>query len=118
MTSSLPHKCSPCLVFALRGNAYGFTLRLTRLPPRRPTRNRTPPSRQRLTLTKPGEALLSEWMAEHARVAFMLDDEPWLLEDELIRITMLPLNIADNFYLPTRALRAKHRLKARELPIV
>lgn len=60
-------------------------------------------------------------MAEHARVAFVFDDEPWLLQDELIRTKMLPLNIADNAhnpYHPTlRAHRAKHRLKARELPI-
>jgi hypothetical protein len=54
-------------------------------------------------------------------VAFVVDEEPWKLERELIQREVLPLNIADNvhspYYLALRALRDKHKRRARELPV-
>lgn len=106
------------------GNAYGSTLRLTlgcHLADQLGIELRRVGSGQRLTFTKPGETLLTEWMAAHARVAYVLDDEPWHLEDALIRTQMLPLNIAGNahnpYYTTLRALRAEHKHRAREQPI-
>ncbi len=106
------------------GNAYGSTLRLTlgcHLAQHLGIELRRVGSGTRLTFTKEGEARLSEWMGAHARVAFVLDDEPWKLEHELIKREVLPLNIADNahspHYLSLRALRDQHKKRARELPV-
>jgi hypothetical protein len=111
--------------YHFNGNAYGSTLRLTlgcHLTDQLGIELRRVGSGDRLTFTKPGEILLSEWMETHARIAFVLDDEPWLLEDELIRHEVLPLNIAGNShnpYYPTlRTLRADHKRRAREQPVV
>lgn len=111
--------------YHFRGNAYGSTLRLTlgcHLAEHLGIELRRVGSGTRLTFTKPGEAALSEWMAAHARVAFVLDDEAWKLEQELIRREILPLNIAHNahnaYYTALRALCAEHKLRARGLPIV
>lgn len=106
------------------GNAYGSTLRLTlgcHLAERLGIELRRVGSGTRLTFTKAGEDKLSEWMGAHARVAFVLDDEPWTLEHELIKREIIPLNIADNdhspYYLSLRALRAEHKKRARALPV-
>lgn len=106
------------------GNAYGSTLRLTlgcHLTERLGIELRRVGSGTRLTFTKRGEDRLSTWMGVHARVAFILDEEPWKLERELIRREVLPLNIADNahspYYLSLRALRDEHKRRARELPV-
>ncbi|MFJ6673267.1 GIY-YIG nuclease family protein [Actinosynnema sp. NPDC091369] len=106
------------------GNAYGSTLRLTlgcHLAEQLGIELRRVGSGTRLTFTKAGEAALSEWMGAHARVAFVLDDEPWKLEHELIKREVLPLNIADNahspYYLSLRALRDEHKRRARALPV-
>ena len=106
------------------GNAYGSTLRLTlgcHLAGRLGIELRRVGSGTRLTFTKSGEAKLSEWLGAHARVAVVLDDEPWKLEHELIKREVLPLNIADNahspYYLSLRALRTEHRKRARKLPV-
>ncbi|WP_447002480.1 GIY-YIG nuclease family protein [Saccharothrix isguenensis] len=106
------------------GNAYGSTLRLTlgcHLAERLGIELRRVGSGTRLTFTKAGEAKLSEWMGAHARVAFVLDDEPWKLEHELIKREVLPLNIADNVHSPycvsLRALRTEHKKRARALPV-
>ena len=106
------------------GNAYGSTLRLTlgcHLAGRLGIQLRRVGSGTRLTFTKAGEDKLSEWMGAHARVAVVLDDEPWKLEHEFIKREVVPLNIADNahspYYLSLRALRTEHKKRARELPI-
>ncbi|WP_330278136.1 GIY-YIG nuclease family protein [Lentzea sp. NBC_00516] len=92
--------------YHFRGNAYGSTLRLTlgcHLAGQLGIELRRVGSRgDRLTFTKSGEALLSEWMAAHARVTYVLDDEPWKLEDELISNEVLPLNIANIAHSPSR----------------
>lgn len=110
--------------YHFNGNAYGSTLRLTlgcHLAEQLGIKLRRVGSGQRLTFTKPGETRLTEWMAAHARVAFIVDNEPWHLEDALINTQVLPLNIAGNAhnpYYPTlRALRAEHKRRAREQPI-
>ncbi|MFL6118677.1 GIY-YIG nuclease family protein [Actinophytocola sp.] len=106
------------------GNAYGSTLRLTlgcHLTERLGIELRRVGSGTRLTFTKTGEARLSEWMGAHGRVAFILDEQPWKLEHELISREVLPLNIADNAHSPyygsLRALRDQHKRRARELPV-
>ncbi len=43
-----------------------------------------------------GEAALSEWIAEHARVSWIEHPEPWLVEDHLIATLDLPLNLEGN----------------------
>jgi hypothetical protein len=111
--------------YHFRGNAYGSTLRLTlgcHLSDVLGIELRRVGSGTRLTFTKSGEGLLSEWMAAHARVAYVLDEDPSTLEHHLIATETLPLNIAHNqrspYYLPLKALRAQHRLRARGLPVV
>ena len=48
----------------------------------------------KMTLVGEGEERLTGWMAAHARVAWMTDDEPWKLEAALIRGgPAIPLNI-------------------------
>jgi GIY-YIG catalytic domain-containing protein len=42
------------------------------------------------------ESALSEWMADHARVAWIETPKPWLLEDHLLKTLSLPLNIQGN----------------------
>ncbi|KOV79969.1 hypothetical protein ADL03_35070 [Nocardia sp. NRRL S-836] len=111
--------------YHFRGNAEGSTLRLTlgcHLADVLGIELRRVGSGTRLTFTKRGEDLLSEWMAAHARVAYVLDDTPELVEQRIIQTETLPLNIAHNkhnpYYLPLKALRAEHRLRARGLPVV
>jgi hypothetical protein len=43
-----------------------------------------------------GEAVLTEWMAEHSRVSWVLHPEPWVFEDTLIHGLDLPLNLQNN----------------------
>jgi hypothetical protein len=43
-----------------------------------------------------GEAVLSQWMAEHALVSWAVRPEPWHFEDEVIATLDLPLNIQGN----------------------
>lgn len=110
--------------YHFNGNAYGSTLRLTlgcHLTEHLGIALRRVGSGTRLTFTNAGEERLSEWMGAHARVAFVLDDEPWKLEHELIKREVLPLNIAGNSHSPyclsLRTLREEHKRRARELPV-
>lgn len=51
----------------------------------------------KLALPKDQEVRLSEWMAQHARVAWMIHQQPWLVEHALITAgPRLPLNIRDS----------------------
>jgi hypothetical protein len=107
-----------------RGNAAGSTLRLTlgcHLAAELGIALNRVGSGTRLTFTPTGEALLSEWMAKHARVATLEHPAPWELEPALIGAVSVPLNIDHNtahpYYPTNRALRAEHKAAARSLPI-
>ncbi len=103
-----------------RGNAAGSTLRLT-LGCLLGLELRRVGSGKRMTFGKTGEAALSQWMAENARVCWIEHGEPWVLESELISQLDLPLNLDQNrhnaFHSRLKSLRAEARQRARELPI-
>jgi hypothetical protein len=104
--------------YHLRGNAAGSTLRLT-LGCLLGLELRRVGSGKRMTFGKTGEAALSAWMAEHARVCWVTCAEPWALESDLIARLDLPLNLDQNshngFHARLRTIRADARLRAREL---
>ncbi|MER6975144.1 GIY-YIG nuclease family protein [Nocardioides sp. NPDC000445] len=107
-----------------RGNAYGSTLRLTLgalLADQIGLTLRRVGSGTRLTFSD-GEALLSDWMSSHARVCWIEDSAPWVLEHALIRDLVLPLNLDQNAHSPFRVelstARAVQRARAKELPVV
>jgi hypothetical protein len=111
------------LRYHFRGNAAGSTLRLTLgslLSEQLGIQLRRVGSGNRFTFGT-GEAHLSAWMAEHARVAFTLTDRPWELEKRLIREVPLPLNLDQNrhspFHQTLSELRAAQRARAKDLPI-
>lgn len=81
------------------GNAEGSTLRRTlgvllfeesNFPLRRVG------SGKRTTFTHSGEQWLDEWMAINARVHWVPDNEPWIMEEYFISEFSLPLNIQGN----------------------
>jgi hypothetical protein len=104
-----------------RGNAYGSTLRLT-LGCLLGLELRRVGSGTRLTFGTAGEASLSEWMHEHARVCWYPTDQPWLIESEAIGRLDLPLNLDQNrnhpFHRQLTELRAEARVRAQEQPVV
>ena len=61
-------------------------------------------------------------MEENAFVCWTVCEEPWVLEREIIRSVILPLNLRDNDQHPycstLRACRAAARSRARELPVI
>ncbi|PNG23425.1 hypothetical protein C1J00_04310 [Streptomyces cahuitamycinicus] len=103
-----------------RGNAAGSTLRLT-LGCLLGLELRRVGSGKRLTFGKVGEATLTQWMAENARVCWIEHAEPWALESELISQLDLPLNLDQNrhnaFHDRLKEPRAQARQQARALPI-
>lgn len=107
-----------------RGNAAGSTLRLTlgcHLAAELGIALHRVGNGTRLSFTPTGEAVLSEWMAEHTRVATLEHLAPWELEPALIGALRTPLNIDHNsahpYYAINRSLRAEHKERARSLPI-
>jgi hypothetical protein len=106
-----------------RGNAYGSTLRLTLgslLASEIGLELRRVGSGTRLTFSD-GEHALSEWMGRHhARVCWMETSTPWVVEHELIKQVVLPLNLDQDFHSPFRkelsAIRGEQRESARNLP--
>ncbi|SCL70398.1 hypothetical protein GA0070606_5386 [Micromonospora citrea] len=107
-----------------RGNAAGSTLRLTLgslLADELGIGLRRVGSGNRLTFGREGEKRLTAWMAEHAQVVWAATDQPWKLEEELIRSCVLPLNLDQNrhgsFHGQLSALRATQRAQARLLPV-
>ncbi len=76
---------------------------------------------RRMTFGKAGEAALSQWMADNARVCWIERGSPWDLESRLISQLDLPLNLDQNrhnaFHGRLKELRAQARRRARELPI-
>jgi hypothetical protein len=103
-----------------RGNAAGSTLRLT-LGCLLGLELRRVGSGKRMTFGKAGEATLSQWMADNARVCWIEQSEPWDLESQLISQLDLPLNLDQNrhnaFHSRLKELRAQARQRARESPI-
>lgn len=79
-------------------------------------------SGNRRTFGPSGEPALSFWMAENAFVSWIEQDDPWLLEDELISNLDVPLNLRGNahnrFYLELKRLRAAAEQRARDHPAV
>jgi hypothetical protein len=107
-----------------RGNAYGSTLRLTLgclLSELLGIELRRVGSGTRLTFAT-GEAQLSEWMHEHARVAWLPTAVPWDAEHHLISTLSLPLNLAGNaahpFHATLTELRQRCKRRALGLPIL
>ena len=82
------------------GNAYGSTLRKTLgclLSEQLGIHlQRVGISNTRITFGDAGEKALSTWMADHARVAWLIHLEPWVIEDEAIERLNLPLNLKGN----------------------
>jgi len=69
-----------------------------------------------------GEVRISEWMEENAKVAWLVCDEPWKLEEELISTVDLPLNLDQNrhhaFHSVLSQIRREAKMRARELPVL
>jgi hypothetical protein len=87
------------VVYHLKGNAEGSTLRLTLgtlLAPISDYPLRRVGSGKRMTFTHQGEQWLDMWLNENALVCWTEHPEPWLLEHELLGAYSLPLNIQDN----------------------
>ncbi|MHA6522939.1 GIY-YIG nuclease family protein [Tessaracoccus sp. G1721] len=107
-----------------RGNASGSTLRLTLgslLAGELGLQLRRVGNAERLTFGD-GEAALSSWMAEHARVCWYVDPTPWAIESELLSEFVLPLNLDQNrhggFHATLSASRHAQRQAARSLPVL
>lgn len=107
-----------------RGNASGSTLRLTLgslLSDELGLQLRRTGRTERLTFGE-GESALSGWMADHARVCWYIDPEPWLIEAKLISELALPLNLDQNkdgvFHQVLSAVRQAQRQVARDLPVL
>jgi hypothetical protein len=99
------------LRFHYSGNAEGSTLRLTLgslLSETLGIRLQRQEGGTSLTF-RDGEQILSRWMGENAYVVWVVRDDPWVLEDELIRTLSLPLNLQGNdrhpFYYRLKAIR-------------
>lgn len=69
-----------------------------------------------------GEGVLSQWMAEHARVCWAVVEKPWTVESAAIDELDLPLNVQHNgdhpFVAELKRRRADQRSRARQLPVV
>jgi hypothetical protein len=69
-----------------------------------------------------GERTLSAWMSDNARVSWIVDPSPWLLEAHLIANLDVPLNLDGNkhnpFYRQLVTARAAAVANARSLPII
>jgi hypothetical protein len=85
--------------------------------------NRVAPvgSGNRITFST-GEQRLSDWLAENARVVWMVCDQPWRVEEELIASMNLPINLGQNrnhaFHQVLSELRQTAKAKAKILPIL
>jgi hypothetical protein len=108
------------------GNAAGSTLRLTLgclLARCLGLTLRRVGSGKRYTFTNPGECVLDRWMAQHAYVTWAAQDEPWLIENQMLTSGLeLPLNIHgnphDHLAKVVSLIRREHRRTADMLPVV
>jgi hypothetical protein len=106
------------------GNAEGSTLRRTLgclLSDELGIELRRVGSGKRMTFVE-GEPTLSAWMSDNARVSWIVDPAPWLLEERFIGHLDVPLNIEGNnhnrFHAELVAVRAAAAARARALPVV
>jgi hypothetical protein len=104
------------------GNAEGSTLRKTLgclLAEELGIELRRVGSGTRMTFVE-GEHALSAWMAENAFVSWIVREQPWELEDDLIAALDLPLNLMGNkrnqFHAMLTEVKAKCVARARTLP--
>jgi hypothetical protein len=104
------------LRFHFRGNARGSTLRLTLgcLLAETLGIDLVQVGTGRGFAFGSGEAKLSAWMAEHARVCWVEHQQPWELEDYAIATLDLPLNLAGNRRQAFHATLSELRRAARE----
>ncbi len=107
-----------------RGNASGSTLRMTLgslLARELGIQLRRTGSGERFMFSD-GEAALSDWMAEHARVRWLVDAARWRVEARFISELVLPLNLDQNkhsgFCASLSAARAEQKRTALELPVL
>ncbi|MBZ0059274.1 hypothetical protein ITX56_15945 [Leclercia sp. EMC7] len=105
------------------GNAEGSTLRRT-LGVLLATESNYPLRRvgsgTRTTFTHSGEQWLDRWMEKNAKVYWVADEEPWILEETLISSISLPLNIQGNnhpFKPILSAMRSKAMMEAKMMEI-
>lgn len=112
------------LRYHFRGNAEGSTLRLTvgcLLSATLGLQLRRVGSGKRLTFGE-GEKRLTAWLSDHARVCWVVSEEPEKLETQLIGAVSLPLNLDQNtaheFCRTLEALRRSAREAARALPVL
>jgi hypothetical protein len=110
--------------YHFRGNAEGSTLRLSLgclLAKALGTQLRRVGTGSRMTFVA-REANLTDWMARHARVAWVEVPKPWVVESQILRSLSLPLNMDQNtahpFCAVLKALRAEARKQARALPVI
>jgi GIY-YIG catalytic domain-containing protein len=110
--------------YHFHGNAEGSTLRRTLgclLEEDLDTVLRCVGSGKRMTFG-PHENALTRWMEQHAAVTWVEVERPWLLESQLIRELVLPLNIDSNdahpYYSALRQLRKQACLRARQLLVI
>ena len=103
--------------YHFKGNAYGSTLRKTlgcimrnKLGIRL---QRIGNSEKRMHFAE-GEAILSEWMEENAYVTWVIYNEPWIIEGELINRLNLPLNLMGNEEHPFHQELSKIRQQCRK----
>ena len=73
------------------------------------------PHHERLNFGVDGEARLSSWMAENARVTWTKDQQPWIAEHELLHTLDLPLNVDGNMHHPFARVLSDRRIEARRL---
>jgi GIY-YIG catalytic domain len=123
--------CSPSrqtlrkrLRYHFRGNAEGSTLRLSLgclLSQDLGIELRRVGSGRRMTLGA-GERALSDWLEQNARVAWLACDEPWRIEEQMIRSVSLPLNLDQNrhhgFHSYLSEIRRAAKARARALPVI
>ncbi|HHA1952712.1 hypothetical protein M8T12_15105 [Enterobacter ludwigii] len=105
------------------GNAEGSTLRRT-LGVLLATKSNFPLRRvgsgKRTTFTHPGEQWLDQWMEQNAKVSWVEDEEPWVLEETLISSISLPLNLQGNnhaFKPVLSAMRSKAMAEAKMMEV-
>lgn len=101
--------------YHFRGNAEGSTLRFSLgvvLAEQLGIELRRVGSGRRMTFAA-GEAALSDWMHQHARVSIEPISEPWVLEAQLLSSLSLPLNLDGNDH-PYRATLSAARSAAKQ----
>lgn len=83
------------------GNAEGSTLRRTLgilLAHQSGFPLRRVGSGKRKTFTHLGEQWLDHWMEENTHISWILDPEPWVLEENMFKSVSLPLNLKGNVH--------------------